>query len=501
MKNNSRYDLLSFGILAFILTFSLIRFKYLPQFIDGYYHLSVANGFIKSGGWVGWAWWDFAPLGRPHLYPPLYHLILVFLKWAGLSGLDALRITEVLIVPVFFFTLWYVLRKLINDRFSFFSLLILSSFFPFYSSVSANVPASIAIIFGFLSWLSVKKRKILSATLFLTLAFYTHIAISWLFFIAYIFFALVNKEYRKAIFKILLFSLLLYLPLLWHILRYMSYLTIQIRQEAHYTRFSIFIVLLGMLSLFLNFTKKDFPIPLFVGYFLGSVAVFIKYPYRLFSAQGTIGLGLLSALLLERIFSKLKGWSKNLIIVCIGIFLLFSQATLCLKADKERFKFLDSTYYNVLAAKTDSLLEFQSLYSSKFYGPIVEVVKDNSQESDIIASNLSIGSQIFAALCDRPNLDSMLWEVSPMEPSVDYNQAKIIVWLKYILPKREDSLMIGQWRIIHENDIAYVFLNPDYSSFPRRLESKFNFLFIGLAFVFLLLLFIGQIVATGSSRH
>ncbi len=159
MERVNRFDLASLGLVVFVAVFSLVRFNDPPQFLDAYYHLLVANGFIKSGGWVGWAWWDFAPLGRPQVYPPLYHFVLVFLKTIGFSGLKAIKFTEALINPLFFFSLWYTFRKLVNQRFSFFSTLLLSSFFAFYASVSGNIPASLALIFGFFTWLAIKKKK------------------------------------------------------------------------------------------------------------------------------------------------------------------------------------------------------------------------------------------------------------------------------------------------------------------------------------------------------
>ena len=140
-----RYDLASMGIIVLIILFFAIRFQYLPQFVDDYYHLSAANGFIRSGGWVGWSWWDFAPHGRPQIYPPVYHFLLAFLQKGGLSGLTSIRIAEVFIPCVFFFTLWYVIRFLTTSLSAFFTLLISSSFFSFYSAASANIPATLAL--------------------------------------------------------------------------------------------------------------------------------------------------------------------------------------------------------------------------------------------------------------------------------------------------------------------------------------------------------------------
>lgn len=104
--NLDRYDLASLGTIILIFIFLVVRFNYLPQYVDAYYHLSVAEGFIKSGGWVGWSWWDYAPRGRPQVYPPFYHFILVFLEKIGISGLNSVRVTEVIIPLIFFLSLW-----------------------------------------------------------------------------------------------------------------------------------------------------------------------------------------------------------------------------------------------------------------------------------------------------------------------------------------------------------------------------------------------------------
>ena len=487
MKKYSRFDLFSLGLLLFILIFSLARLKFLPQFIDGYYHLSVANGFIKSGGWTGWSWWDFAPLGRPQLYPPFYHLVLVFLMKAGLSGFVALKLTEALIAPVFFTVAWLVFRRLINDRFSFFFLLILSSFFPFYSAVSANVPASIAIIFGFLSWLSLKRGRSLSAALFLILCFYTHIALSWVFFIAYVFLAMLNRTYRKVAFKIIFFSLLFYLPFLIHQLKYASYIVINLSSEAYYSHFGIFILLFGVVAFFVNFRKRDFPIPLFVGYLLGSIIVFFKYPYRFFSAQGIIGFALFAALFFERLFLIFKGkkWVKAVLLA--GACLFLAQPTISLDAGKPKLKVLDSTYYNIVGGKTGELFEFQSLYVANLYDPIVEVIKDNTSPDEIISSNVAVYAQMLSALSKRATINSMLWEVRPVPGSMDYAKARLIVFLKAVDSRDVNSIVPDVLDKVYENDLAYVFLNNSQLHEEVRLTpAKINFAAIAVIVLILI---------------
>ena len=490
MKKLTRFDLASLGLITLIGIFSAIRFQYLPQFIDGYYHLSVANGFIASGGWVGWDWWSWAPFGRPHLYPPFYHLLLSFMQFIGISGLNSLRIVEVLITPLFFFTLWYTCSKIFNSRVSFFAILALSSFFSFYSAVSANVPASFAMIFGFLSWLFLDKKKFLRAAICLTLTFYTHAAVCWMFFISILFVAIFDKDLRKQTLFVLLFSFVLALPFLFHQIRYLDYLDIKVLGEVKFIHFSIFLVLLGLASCIYFIVKRERWFLFVLGYFFAAVLLFAKYPYRFFSAQGMVAAGLAAALLLERIFSVISRKKANLLIVLVSFYLFFSHATLDLDQGKLKFNGFNSTFYNFFTARMYSLFEFKPLLVPKYYFPISQVIKDNTSESDIIYSNSSIAAQIFSALTKRPSSDSMLWEVKPKKEFKNYEYAKLIIWMKSFITTNITGKEDLRWRKIYEDDIAYVFLNEKYKPSLKMRTAAVSFRFITYIIVTIALVFV-----------
>jgi len=480
MNKGSRFDVASLGLLIFLVIISIPRLNYFPQFVDGYYHLSVANGFIQSGGWVGWDWWCFAPFGRPHLYPPLYHLILVFLQSIGISGLNSLRITEFLITSLFLFFVWYVTRELVNERFSFINLLILSSFLPFYSSILENIPASLAIIFGLLNWFFIKKKKFISSTLFLALTFYTHSGISWIFCFSVLFLVLFNREYRVLCLKIICASLFLASPILYHQIKYLDYLDLKILGEVKFINFSIFIIFFGLFSLPLHIRKKDFSTIVFWGYLLGSICMFAKYPYRFFCAQGVIGLSLFASLLLERVISVVSHKKAVLLLAIIIPYLFFSHATFGLDKGKIKLNLLNSTFYNLLTGKIYNFFKFKSLFVPRFFNPILEVIQKNTNYSDIISSNIDIIAQIFSALTQRPSSNSLFGEVTPSNKFSYQQYAKIIIWVK--LPIDDEILNKEgyKWKKIYENDVAYVFLNPNYVPSVKIVKSRINFKFIFL---------------------
>jgi hypothetical protein len=481
VTNLNRYDLASLGLITFIFILSIARFNYLPQYVDAYYHLSCANGFIKSGGWVGWSWWDYAPAGRPQIYPPLYHIILAFLQKIGLSGLNSVRVTEVITPGLFFFTFWLVLRRIASSFFSFLSLFTLSSFFSFYSSVSANVPASLALVFGFLSWYFFKKGKLVSSSIFLILSFYTHAGIPWIFFISFLLVTLL-KEYRLLSLKIILLGLLGYLPLLIHQLCYLEYISFRFLKETYFSHLSIFILILGIISLFFTL-KKELKTHLFAGYLLGSIIVFFRYPYRFLSAQGIIGLAFFCSLFLEKYLPSFKKLSGKIIFALLCMYLFFFHTTIDLEGGKFKLNLLNSTYYNFFTGKIYRLLEFRSFFYPQYYLPLVEVIQKNTKTCEIISSNLKITGQIFSSLSGRATSNSMLQEVRGKSTDFIYTFAKVVVWMKpedRTLYALKDKL---GWKKIYENEIASVFKNPRLDYCIRPLKAKVSFRYITIIFI------------------
>ena len=130
----------------------------------------------------------------------------------------------------------------------------------------------------------------------------------------------------------------------------------------------------------------------------------------------------------------------------------------------------------------------QSLFWPRFYRPIIEVIKNNSRECEIISSNLKLTAQIFSALSGRPTSNSILYEVKPKKEKT-FQFAKLIIWMKtekrnYFLEKK-----MG-WEKIYENEIAYVFLNPSSKMCIIPPSSKIDFKVIGGLFLLLFFLLI-----------
>ena len=157
------------GIIALFTILLIIRWQTLPIFLDIYYHASCMTGFRDAGGIVLHDFWEYAPVGRPHLYPPLFHLILLGLSKASLPILFILRLVSATIYPLFLFTISWVVSKLYNDRCAFFTVLAATLPYTFLLNVITAIPSSIALIILVLLFYAIETKRTLCGILLLGL--------------------------------------------------------------------------------------------------------------------------------------------------------------------------------------------------------------------------------------------------------------------------------------------------------------------------------------------
>jgi len=79
------------------------------------------RGMEMAGGYITNAYWEYAPVGRPHLYPPLLHLAMLLFYRLGLSAINIARLLEAAMIPLTFISLWFITRGLWNKRATFLS--------------------------------------------------------------------------------------------------------------------------------------------------------------------------------------------------------------------------------------------------------------------------------------------------------------------------------------------------------------------------------------------
>ena len=497
---SSRWKFYPLLILIFFLFSASLKWSLAPTFIDIYYHLSVMLGFNEAGGFVKEAFWEYAPAGRAHLYPPLFHFLMLIFYKLGASVLFIGRFFEFIIYLLLLLVLWRVISILFTERLAFFSLLIVTSVYSFYLSAINLIPASIAVIFGLLAYLSIEKKRILSSSIFLCLAFYTHSGIPWFFVVSLIFYSILNRERSKDSLITVLSALVLACPILIHEYNYREYVSLSKVYEYFLIELNLWIFIAAIPGIFIVLKKKRRYF-IFLSLFLaGIVMLAFKYKYRYLCGHGILGLIFLSALSLDRIYDKFsiylfrRGQKETYLrwfIALIFIFFFIFSPTVQFIGEDFRFSAINSTYMNIIPSYYDD--DFQrgneiSIYFSKFWKEIVDIVKANSGEDDIIYSNLSYVNGLISIFSNRATSTAMLKEVRPFRDFDPIQYSRLIIWIKNSegIFDKDLSIAIDKYNLarIAETEIAYIYKNPSCLGKKRQVNPAVpNCIVYGLLFI------------------
>jgi len=413
---NISWDFFSRLIIISFLFLQIVRWAILPQFLDMYYHLLTAQGFLRVGGYNGWDFLQYAPVGRAHIYPPFFHILLASFLRLGITPVILAKLCEAATPVLFLFSLFYFIRKNFGSQLAFFTLLALASSFSFYLSLINNVPATLALIFGFFAWDFFFNGQILRPALLLGLSFYTHISIPWFLVLSILIYSLFDKESRKAAWIISLLAVLIALPVLWKQFSALKLISAAIIKERYFSEFKIFNYILAAAGAL--FTLKKLPkFRMFISLLLASL-IFLPYPYRFFSAQGSFPVILLSAVSLSHIFTWISKRGIRLLFFCGVCFycLLFSPTVLMEPAKTSGVKYKlytwDSSLVDMIFPEHNKRIASVSLWFPDQYLQAIKIIKDNSGAGGIIHSNLGL-SVFLAALSDRATTEGLFSEIVP----------------------------------------------------------------------------------------
>jgi hypothetical protein len=301
------WDLYTFGLVALFLFFQLASWTLLPKFLDIYYHLGVVKGFDEAGGYVGRAFWEAAPAGRPHLYPPLLHVLMWHLYKAGLPLVDLGRLIDAVSFPVLLATVWGVLRRLYNPRIAFFTVLFLSSSYSALLAASTLPAFNLALVIGLWGILAVHRDKPVGAAVGLGLCFYAHTLAGWMFFLAAALYVIFRQGPKFIFFCALAGALIFSSPLLIHQWQFRNLFVFLDLKENYLLEFdaSFYLAALGGAAIAWK-RKGAFGIPLCL--ILASLPMARLYPVRFTSGQGILPFVMLSGFFADFIFDR---WTRR----------------------------------------------------------------------------------------------------------------------------------------------------------------------------------------------
>lgn len=425
------WDFFSRLIILSFCTLQVIRWPIFPQFMDTYYHIHTAWGFLQAGGYSGWDFWQYAPVGRIHIYPPVFHLILALLLKIGISPVILAKLFETIAPVVFLIVLWRFIRKYFGSSLAFFVALVFSSSFSYYLFLIDHLPSTMALTFGILSLGELFERRVLNSLGLVTLCFYTHIGAAYFIALSFIIFGLLNNEYRKESFICALSAMALSLPVIFKQLsglRYISTLGYKMPEiNVFWIKiFDYIFALSGIIFVFRN--EKKFRI--FFSLFLASF-IFLVYPRRLFSGEGYLAVILLAALFLYSVYNRFK--SRNiavLFLLLVSILVLFISPSLVINNDleevkaKSRVDFFTSAFTGMLSAKGSSV------WFPREYLSAAALIKENSGQKDIFYSTLRFAGVAVAGISGRATADALFPEIGPLYPFDPFLNSKIIMFTR-----------------------------------------------------------------------
>ena len=465
------WSLYSLAIILFSLFLQLLNWELFPFFIDIYYHLSVMLGFNTAGGYVLNSFWEYAPVGRPHLYPPLLHIVMLGLYKLGASKIFIARLLSFIIFPFTLSAIWLFVKKVFNDRTAFFAVLVASSVYTFYIALLTTIPATLALLCGLASFASIERGRRVAAAIFLTYAFYLHALMPWIIIVSFGLYCLLNKDKIGIYISAILPAIIAASPLiLWQCLN-ARHLNVSSVAEDYSIEINVFLMLFALIGLAQCRRLKGrycFPVCLAAG-FLVLVPV---HAYRYMSGEGVFAFVILAAIGLDRFFEDF--WrNKNPFLYVISALVLFSLFSPVLVIDRAGVSsgVMNSTFANFLSiSKKIEHGKARSIFFPKFYKDITDCIKENSKPDDIIFSNMDYFAGVLGVMSDRATSNSMLNEVTSGKGFDPIGAATIVIWLKDPgAVKEELSGIIERYslRKIKETDISFIYKNDKQTAKSR----------------------------------
>lgn len=253
-----KLDLLALLFVLFIFLSFLINVdKFAPFGDDCWYHLAVARKIIESGAIPEWDYWEFQwnpdaipgdigliP-GRPHLYPPLLHILIAFFSQDADHVIEGAKVLQIFLYPAALLSSWYFARLLFSSKIAFIALVILSMDLTFLLIYIGIMPSSLVNLFFPLLLINFLSKRLKTSVLLMTLCLYSHLSLPFLVLLCLLVLSYKYRTYFSFYKKFAVISLIFYLPWALRVLVYRDFL----RSFGSIVGNPILGLLIGMLSL------------------------------------------------------------------------------------------------------------------------------------------------------------------------------------------------------------------------------------------------------------
>jgi hypothetical protein len=198
-----------------------------PLIYDDFYHMATAQQIYLLGYVPTWDFWEFAPVGRPNLYPPLIQVIMAeIMKVDGGDVLLAAKIVKVAIYPLLAFCLWWSTRKFAGYKAAFYTMLVFMGGVTLLAEGYEILPLTIVIALSCVLFWTFTQKKLITSIILLSVSLWLHLSMPLLIVAVLAVFSIIRRHegYLPFFAKVAGVSLLLYSPWLIHILGNLKWL-------------------------------------------------------------------------------------------------------------------------------------------------------------------------------------------------------------------------------------------------------------------------------------
>lgn len=391
--NKTSHDPYLLGLFLILLFLSIFVWRFGTNlafgFADSAYHLSVAEGFSRAGGITIWDFWNSLPIGRPHSYPPLFHLVLADLLKIGMRPEIALKIMIELSIVGGMAVFASGIIKLFNSRVAFWSAIFLVISIQFLKVSATVMPATIVIFLIPLLFYYFREQKWISYIVILTVMLYLHLFLPFLILLALAIYAIIFERNRFwATLKATSFALLLYSPWLIHIFlggfKYIKYFdsSYQIDRYQNFPQTNLILLALAIISLIFLIIKRKFNKETYFILIISILFAVMSFfsTDRFLNGHLLIYFSLFIALFFDRFLLKVRFFIY--LIPLVIVFCLFKTPEL---AFSNKFNvhfsqptFLQTVFQNGIEAKSEE----------QIYNKLFTDMRKNSKEGESVGTAL-----------------------------------------------------------------------------------------------------------------
>lgn len=448
-------------------TFSILWVARSPGFpvgIDPLYHLLVARQVVEAGGPFLYETWQYAPVGRPHLYPPVLHLILAGLLKLGCPPVIALQTLTALLLPALCASIYLVMRRLISPTAGLAALGMALLPFAWMIQVAGALASGLALLELLWFMVAVKERRAAAAAGLLSLMFYTHLGLSWVAVASLIWWAVLRAVPRdRAVPIILGLGLLVAAPWLGHIASHAPQLHVSGRQENHLLDLLPVLYGLAAYGAWRAWTQGG-STRLLLGLWLGFSLMAPAFTFRWVSGEGLLPVILLAgyglASWMDRITWRTPRWAGW---AAVGAGLLLAPSML-VQDSQVRMVWLDAAPFHLLNAPRTAPKAMEVQLHTPPTMRLARAVAAAARPGEILWSNAAYAGGFVAALAGRPTSSAMFYEVPPARPFDPVEAAHWVIWFNVApmpgVPSLQSLVSRYHLTVAGEGSLAVLLHNP-----------------------------------------